>query len=120
MDFLFIDIYHDLKRNCDHDYYESSLHKGATETVKQGALENIGHILALAALCSTEAGINLLDDKIDGAHPSLVQHTLVHLLASIVWLHSDNNKEEVRKSEAAFGKVMSDIENIFPRSCGNN
>ncbi len=80
LDFLFIDIYHDLKRNCDHDYYESSLHKGATETVKQGALENIGHILAFAALCSTEAGINLLDDKIDSAHPSLVQHTLVIFL----------------------------------------
>ena len=31
LDFLFIDIYHDLKRNCDHDYYESSLHKGATQ-----------------------------------------------------------------------------------------
>jgi hypothetical protein len=27
LDFLFIDIYHDLTRNCDHDYYESSLHK---------------------------------------------------------------------------------------------
>ena len=120
LDFLYIDLYHDLKRNCDHDYYESSLHKGATETVKQGALENIGHLLSLAALCSTDAGINLLDEKIDGAHPSLIQHTLIHLLASVVWLHSDNNKEEVRKSEAAFGKVLSDIKNIFPRSCGNS
>ncbi len=35
-------------------------------------------------------------------------------------MHSDNNKEEVCKSEAAFGMVMSDIKNIFPRSCGNN
>jgi hypothetical protein len=120
LDFLYIDLYHDLKRNCDHDYYESSLHKGATETVKQGALENIGHLLSLAALCTTDAGINLLDKKIDGAHPSLIQHTLIHLLASVVWLHSDNNKEDVRKSEAAFGKVLSDIKNIFPRPCGNS
>jgi len=45
--------------------------------VKQGALENIGHLLVLAALCSTDAGINLLDKKIDGAHPSLIQHTLL-------------------------------------------
>jgi hypothetical protein len=114
LDFLFIDIYHDLKRNCDHDYYESSLHKGATETVKQGALENIGHIPVLTALCSTDVGINILDDKIDGAHPSVIQHTLIQLLASVVWLHSNNNKEEICKSEAAFGKVMSDIKNIFP------
>jgi hypothetical protein len=87
--------------------------------VKQGALKNIGHILALAALCFADAGINLLDDKIDGAHLSLIQHTFVHLLASISWLHSDNSKEEVCNSETAFGKVMSGIKNIFPRSCGN-
>ena len=64
LDYLSIDIYHDLKRNSNHDYYESSLHKGATETAKQGALENVGHILAFAALCSTDAGINLLDEKV--------------------------------------------------------
>jgi hypothetical protein len=59
LDTLYIQVYHDLKINCDHDYYECSLHKGATETVKQSASENIGHLLALAALCMTDAGIAL-------------------------------------------------------------
>lgn len=31
-------IYRDLKRNCDCDHYESSLHKGSTETVNEGGI----------------------------------------------------------------------------------
>jgi hypothetical protein len=89
------------------------------ETVKQRALENAGHILALAAICSKDAGISLLGDKIEGAHASLVQHTLAHLLASVSWLHSDNPKEDMRM-ESGFGKVLSGIKNILPRSIGNN
>ena len=92
---LYVQVYHVLKRNCYHDYYECSLHKGATETVKQSASENIGHLLALAALCKTDAGIALLYEKIDGAHPSLFQNTLIHLLASVGWLHSNVEKDVV-------------------------
>lgn len=36
------------------------------------------------------------------------------------WLHSDNTKGEVHKSEAAFEKVISHMKKIFPRFCGNN
>lgn len=34
LDFSFIDIYYELKLNCNHDYCEKSLHKGATANVK--------------------------------------------------------------------------------------
>ena len=48
IDHLHAEIYRQLKKNCDKDdYYESSLHKGATETVKQGVLENIGNLLTI-------------------------------------------------------------------------
>ena len=40
LDFQFIDLYHDLKRNSYHNYYESLLHKGATEKIKQGTQEH--------------------------------------------------------------------------------
>jgi hypothetical protein len=120
LDTLYVQVYHDLKRNCDHDYYECSLHKRATETVKQSASENIGHLLALAALCTTDAGIALLDEKIDGAHRSLIQHKLIHILASVVWLHSNVEKDVVQMSESAFGKVIADIKNIFTSRGGNN
>lgn len=83
LDFLNIDLYHDLKRNSDRDYYASSLDKGATETVKQGALENIGHLLSLAALCSTDSGTSHLDRKVDESHTCLIQHTLIQFLTSI-------------------------------------
>ena len=46
-----------------------------------------------------DAGIALLDEKIDGAHPSLIQHTLIHLLASVGWLHSNVEKDVVGMSD---------------------
>lgn len=98
--------------------FKSSLHKGATETVKQGALENIGHFLSLAALCSTDAGMSLLNEQVDGAHSSFLEHNLAHMLASVGWLHSNHSIEEVRWSEAAFEKVVVDIENSFPKTVG--
>ena len=51
LDRLHAEIYKDLQRNCDSDYFQSSLTKGSTETTKQGALENIGNLLALTCVC---------------------------------------------------------------------
>jgi len=44
VDILFNQVCHDLKKNCNNDYYECSLHKGAKETVKQSTSENIDHL----------------------------------------------------------------------------
>jgi hypothetical protein len=93
LDYLSVDIYHDLKRNCNHDHYESSLHEGARESVKQGAFENVGHILAFAALCSTDTGINLLDEKVKYYYyPNWSHSTNCH--KTTAYIHSFNRNRQ--------------------------
>lgn len=45
IDRLHASIFRDFKSNCDSDVPQSSLIKGANESVKQGAVENIGNLM---------------------------------------------------------------------------
>ena len=118
MDRIHAEIYTRLKRNCDRDYYESSLHKGATETVKQGALENIGNLLAVMCISRTVHGHELLtrnaltDDERDFAHP------IIMLMSYIGWMHNDNPKDEVHRAKGFIADIMADIAAFFPRDEG--
>ena len=109
LDNLHAQIYYDLKRNCDRDYYNSSLHKGGSEAVKQGALKNSSNLLLIAALCKTKEWVKLLENKIDGAKAACISTAVIHLLASIVWIHGVNSKDEVKKLKGTFRMVFEDV-----------
>ena len=63
--------------------------KGATETTKQGDLENIGQLLALTCLAKTKSGYPLITAKCgqsaarDFDDNRDVAHTLILFLASL-------------------------------------
>ena len=126
LDRLHAEIYRDLQRNCSQDYFESSMTKGATETTKQGALENIGQLLALTCLSKTELGYPLITAKRgqstarDVDDDRDVAHTLILFLASLEWIHDERPKVEVDNAQRLFCDIMRDIDTFFSREKGNN
>ena len=95
LDKLHAELYYDMKRNSDRNYWESGLSKGATSTTKQGATQNIGDVLALVCLSFTFSGRIIFDRRqvsVSGPDKML---PLIMFLTSLQWFHTSNPKEEV-------------------------
>ena len=128
-DKLHTQLYRDLGRNCKKDFYSASLHKGGSEAVKQGALENIGTVFYMSCLMLTYSGLHLFESSEAFARKThntnqvsndvgSVWHALVSFLACTAWFHEDHPKDEVKNSKAAIACIMDDIIWIFPRDEG--
>lgn len=104
IDRLHASIFRDFKSNCDSDVPQSSLIKGATESVEQGAVENIGNLMTRNPYTH--------DDK-DVVTP------LITLFAYIGWLHSTNPKVGVDNDMPAVYDLLRDIKTFFSRDTGN-
>ena len=121
MDLIHAQIYFALKRNSDRDYYESSLNQGATSTSKQGAIENLGNLLALVCVAKTTAGRTLFESNDIGAHEEDDPVSpLIMLLASVAWFHQDHPHDEVENAKENIKNVMLDVEVFFSRNEGND
>eukprot|EP00956_Cyclotella_meneghiniana_P020613 scaffold36604_cov62-Cyclotella_meneghiniana.AAC.1 len=120
IDRLHATIYRDLQRNCDHDIPESSLIKGAAETVKQGAVENIGNLLNIMCIAVTETGKDLMTRYLYTGDDKDVVTPLIALFSYIRWLHSTNPKNEVEHALPAVYDTLRDIKTFFDREKGNN
>eukprot|EP00956_Cyclotella_meneghiniana_P045615 scaffold376871_cov387-Cyclotella_meneghiniana.AAC.1 len=89
------------------------------ESTKQGAVENIGNLLALLCISFTVQGKDLMtrsklnNDEKDIATP------LIALLAYIGWLHSTNPKVEVENAMPAVYDLIRDMKAFFDRNDGN-
>jgi hypothetical protein len=53
--------------------------------------------------------VKLLENKIDGAKAACISTAVIHLLASIVWIHGVNSKDEVKKLKGTFRMVFEDV-----------
>ena len=122
IDRLHATIYRDLKRNCDHDIPESSLIKGAAETVKQGAVENIGNLLNIICIAVTDIGKDLMTRNLYTGDDKDVVTPLIAMFAYIGWLHSSNPKNEVKHALPAVYDMLRDVKTFFHRDkqkCNN-
>jgi hypothetical protein len=108
-----------LKHNSERDYYESLLNRGAASTSKQGAIENIGNLLALVCVAKTTAGSALFAEHKVGAMGKESVFPLITLLVSIAWFHQNQPKEEVENAKENLKNCMRDIEIFYPRTVGN-
>eukprot|EP00956_Cyclotella_meneghiniana_P000455 scaffold523_cov39-Cyclotella_meneghiniana.AAC.2 len=117
---LHAEIHRDMARCPDHDYYKSSPNKGATETVKQGATENIGNVLALILLSYSHSGQELfVRNGVGGGNKGAdMMNPLLLFLTSLAWMHSNVKKEEINPSLKYLSIIMEDIKNAFERTEG--
>jgi hypothetical protein len=120
LDKLHAEIHRDMARCPDHDYYKSSPNKGATETVKQGATENIGNVLALILLSYSHSGQELfVRNGVGGGNKGAdMMNPLLLFLTSLAWMHSNVKKEEINPSLKYLSIIMEDIKNAFERTEG--
>lgn len=119
LDKLHAELYYDMKRNSDRNYWESGLSKGATSTTKQGATQNIGDVLALVCLSFTFSGRIIFDRRqvsVSGPDKML---PLIMFLTSLQWFHTSNPKEEVINAREFIRSIIRDVITCFPRTIGN-
>ena len=123
IDKLHVRIYMIIKRQSERDFPRGAMWNGIIDGTKCQASERKGNLFLLLCIAHTTEGSLKLQKALGYPSPSRWKNFLECLklyLAMEEWFHDCNQKEEVNNSREMIAKVLSMLQNFFPREEGTN
>ena len=123
IDKLHVRIYMMIKRQSERDFPRGAMRNGIIDGTKCQASERKGNLFLLLCIAHTDEGSVKLQKALGYPSPSRWKQLLECLklyLSMEEWFHDCNRKEEVHNSRDMIAKVLSMVQDLFPREEGTN
>ncbi len=110
-----------IRRQSERDFPRGATRNGIVDGTKCQASERRGNLFSLACISFTTDGLILKEGMkfTDNQWRSFLLF-IRQYLAMEEWFHSENDKEEVRNARHKIGKVLKNMQDLFPRGEGTN
>lgn len=107
-------------RNSERDFPRSASRTAFTKNTLVNATERRGNLFLLLCICHTDGVQNHLFYylKQEGIDPNQFLECIKMYLAMEEWFHETNEKQKVRKARTLIGRVISNVQEVFPRDKG--
>jgi hypothetical protein len=123
IDKLHVSIYMIIKRQSERDFPRGAMRNGIIDGTKCQASERKGNFFLLLCIAHTVDGSVKLQKALGNPSLSCWKKFLECLklyLSMEEWFHDCNRKEEVHNSRDMIAKVLSMVQDLFPREEGTN